>query len=333
LQEVHVADQLRWGVVSTARIGLQSVVPALQRARNGKVVAIASRDAARAEEAASGLGIPHAFGSYEALLASSDVDAVYLPLPNTLHKPWTLESLAAGKHVLCEKPLGVTADECLEIGRAASDTGLAVMEAFMYRFHPRFQKLQELLAAGTVGELRTIYSAFSFTLENRRDIRWQPELGGGALFDVGCYCVNASRTLAGTEPVQVAAFARFENGVDGSLTGLLRFPNGVTASFECALTATRRDVLELTGTEGTLRLERPFSLGEEETVILEQRAGGDAVTHTVAGANKFTLMAEAFAESALTGAPVPYPVADAAANLRVIEALLRAARRADEVRP
>lgn len=328
-----MADKLRWGVLSTARIGLKSVVPALQRARNGEVVALASRDEARAREAADTLGIPQTFGSYEALLASPDVDAVYIPLPNTLHKPWALKSLAAGKHVLCEKPLGVTADECLELGRAAGEAGLKVMEAFMYRFHPRFKKLQELLAAGTLGELRTIYSAFSFPLENRQDIRWQPDLGGGALYDVGCYCVNASRTLARAEPVQVAAFAGFENGVDGSMAGLLRFPNGVTASFDCALTATRRDVLELTGTEGTLRLEQPFSLGEEETVLLERRAGGDEVTHTVAGANKFTLMAEAFAESALTGAPVPYPVTDAAANLRVIEALLRAALRADEVRP
>ncbi|ADI13983.1 Gfo/Idh/MocA family protein [Truepera radiovictrix] len=332
-----MAEKLRWGVLSTARIGLKSVVPALQRARNGEVVALASRDEARAREAAGALGIPQAFGSYEALLASPEVDAVYIPLPNTLHKPWALASLAAGKHVLCEKPLGVTASACLEIGRAAASAGLAVMEAFMYRFHPRFRALQELLAAGTIGELRAICSAFSFRLDNRQDIRWQAELGGGALYDVGCYCVNASRTLAGAEPVQVAAFASFEGGVDGSLSGLLRFPGGVTASFDCALTAARRDVLELTGTEGTLRLEAPFSVGEAETTILERRTHRGKTTeervHTVAGANKFTLMAEAFAESALTGAPVPYPVSDAAANLRVIEALLRAARRADEGRP
>jgi len=323
-----MADKLRWGVLSTANIGVKAVIPALQGSQNGEVVGIASRDEARARETADKLGIPQAFGSYEALLSSDDIDAVYIPLPNSLHKEWTLKALGASKHVLCEKPLGVSAAECREMGEAAEAQGLKLMEAFMYRFHPRFKQLQELLQGGAIGEVKLIRSAFSFNARDREDIRWQKDLGGGALYDVGCYCVNVSRTLVGEEPVQVSAFAHFQDGVDAALVGTLRFPSGVLAQFDCALSFDRREYLEVVGSEGSLEMPHAFTVGKGDVSLVEKHGGQDDILHLEPGADKFKLMVEHFADCVLEGKPLRYGVRDAEANLRAIDALYRAARRA-----
>jgi predicted dehydrogenase len=323
-----MADRkIRWGVISTANIGRAAVIPAIQASRNGELVAVAGRDAGKAEALAAKLGIPRAYGSYEALLAAADIDAVYIPLPNSLHREWTLRAAEMGKHVLCEKPLGLTAQECLDMEAAADRNQVKLMEAFMYRFHPRTEKVLDMVRAGRLGELRMIHSAFTFRLTRPDNIRLKPELGGGSLMDVGCYCVNISRTAAGAEPVEVQALARWSrSGVDEQMVGTLRFANGLLAQFDCALTLERREVYELAGTEAFLSVPAAFLPGEEDAAIQETRSRGSLEQHVTHGVDEYRLMAEHFADCILQDRPPRYPASEAAANLRVIEALYRSAR-------
>ena len=322
-----MASQLRWGILSTANIGRAAVIPAIHHATNGEVIAVASRDAERARDFAAANNIPHALDSYEALLDDDRVDAVYIPLPNSLHREWTVRAAQAGKHVLCEKPLGLTAEECDTMAAAAAAAGVLCMEAFMYRFHPRIDRVLALIADGAIGGLRSIYSAFTFKLTKPDNIRWIPELGGGALMDVGCYCVNVSRTLAQGEPVEVHAIAVWtERGVDERMTGMLRFEGGLVAQFDCALSMERREVLHAAGTDGHLEVANAFLPGTGDVTLEEYHGGQEVTSHRVSGADEYHLMVEHFAECALTGTPVRYPLAEAAANMQTIEALYRSAR-------
>lgn len=326
-----MTDKLRWGIMGTARI-VRKTIPALQETKNGEVVGIASRTEERAREYADKHGIPQAFGSYEALLASPDIDAIYLPLPNALHLEWILKSLDAGKHVLSEKPLAMNAAEVAEIARKAEETGLKVLEGFMYRFHPRFERLQELLGAGTVGKLTFVHVGHSFEAGGDDNIRWYTGLGGGALFDAGCYCVNVGRMVVGEEPQKVAAFGNYreandEGYVDTSVAGMLRFPGGATTLFDTGVNLERRNFLELTGTEGRLVLENPFSLLEEDSVIEEHHYGQDTVYHDIKGENHFVRMGKHFADSVLNGTPLRYDLQDAVHNASVLVALDKAARK------
>lgn len=335
-----MSEKLRWGIMGTARI-VRKTIPALQQTKNGEVVGIASRTEEKAREYADKHGIPQAFGSYEMLLASSDIDAVYLPLPNALHLEWILKSLDAGKHVLCEKPLVMNAAECEQIARKAGETGLTVLEGFMYRFHPRFEKLQELLAAGAVGELTFVHVAHTFDAGGEDNIRWYTGLGGGALFDTGGYCVNVSRMVTGQEPSGLTAYGNYRDASDGgridtSIAGMLRFPGGATALFDTGVNLERRNYLEITGTKGRLYLENPFSLLEEDSVLEEHHFGQEAAYHQIKGENHFVRMGEHFADSVLNGTPLRYGLMDAANNAGVLEALDRAARNeegAPELRP
>ena len=325
---------LRWGILSTAKIGRGAVIPAIHHSANGDVVAVASRDADRAREFAAANGIPRAHGTYEALVEDDGVDAVYIPLPNGMHLEWTLRCAEAGKHVLCEKPLGLDAAECDAMAAAGERAGVVCMEAFMYRFHPRIDRVLELIARGAIGELRSIYSAFTFKLTRPDDIRWIPELGGGSLMDVGCYCVNVSRTMARAEPVEVQAVATWtDRGVDAQLAGLLRFEQGVTAQFDCALSMERREVFHVAGTDGHLEIAGAFSPGTGDVTIEEYHGRGLAASHPVAGADEYRLMVEHFAACVASGTPVRYPLAEAAANMRAIEALYRSARAGGEPHP
>lgn len=318
---------VKWGVLGTANIARVAVNPAIQASSNGELVAVASRDGERARAFAEAHGIPRHHGSYEALIEDPGVDALYVPLPNTLHREWAVRACEAGKHVLCEKPLALDAAECGEMAAAAESAGVRLMEAFMYRFHPRTERLLTLLDDGVVGDLRTIRSAFTFRLTKPGNIRLDPDLGGGALMDVGCYCVNVSRTLAGDEPVEVMAAARWtERGVDDELTGMMRFEGGLTAHFDCALTMERREFVEAAGTDGLLRVDAPFRPGTGEVAIEAQRGGAAVTRHGVAGADQYRRMVEHFAECVLDGTEVRYPAAEAAANMRAIDALYRSAR-------
>jgi predicted dehydrogenase len=325
---------VRWGILSTANIGRGAVIPAIHHSAGGEVVAVASRDAGRAREFAAANGIPRAHGAYEALLEDDGVDAVYIPLPNSMHLEWTVRLAEAGKHVLCEKPLGLTAAECDAMAAAAGHAGVVCMEAFMYRFHPRIDRVLELIAKGAIGEMRSIYSAFTFKLTKPDNIRWMPELGGGSLMDVGCYCVNVSRTMARAEPVEVQAVATWtDRDVDAQLAGLLRFEHGVTAQFDCALTMERREVFHVAGTDGHLEIAGAFLPGTGDVTIEEYHGRGESVSHPVAGADEYQLMVEHFAACVASGIPVRYPLAEAAANMRVIEALYRSARAGGEPHP
>jgi predicted dehydrogenase len=319
-------EKVRWGVISTANIGRAAVNSAIQAASNSELVAVASRDDATAREFAAQHGIPDHHGSYEALLDDDRIDAVYIPLPNGMHREWTIRAAEAGKHVLCEKPLALNSAECAEMEAAAAVNGVKLMEAFMYRFHPRSQRVVDMVREGVVGELRAIRSAFTFRLSRPEDIRWMPEHGGGALMDVGCYCVNASRTIAGEEPVEVQATAsRAATGVDDQLTGILRFPGGAVAHFDCALTMERCEFYEVAGTDAWLRIPAAFLPGTDDAVIEEHRGRGETVAHTIPGDDEYRLMVEHFAGCVLSGEEPRYPAVEAAHNMRVIEALYESA--------
>jgi predicted dehydrogenase len=314
--------KLRWGVISTANIGRWAVNPAIQASSNGELVAVASRNAETASEFARQWDIPVAHGSYDALLADDGIDAVYIPLPNSLHRDWTIKAAEAGKHVLCEKPLGLTEAECLAMSGAAEASGVTFMEAFMYRFHPRTEMVLQMIRDGVVGDLKMIQSVFTFRLKNPDNIRLDPTLGGGSLMDVGCYCVNISRTAAGREPVEAQATAiAAASGVDEMMAGTLRFADDLLASFQCGLSTKRREAYEIGGTDACLRVQDAFLPGKGDAVIEEHRDGDEPVIHTVDGVDEYQCMVEHFADCVLNGKSPRYTAAEAAMNMRVIEAL------------
>lgn len=319
--------KLRWGVISTANIGRWAVNPAIQASANGELLAVASRDAQTARTFAEQWNIPGSYGSYDELLDDADIDAVYVPLPNSMHCEWTIKAAAAGKHVLCEKPLGLTENECHEMSKAATENGVKFMEAFMYRFHPRTQRVLEMLRGGVIGDLKMIHGVFTFHLSNSNNIRWQPEFGGGALMDVGCYCINVSRTMVGAEPEEVQAFASWAStGVDDMMNGSLRFPGDVLASFECGLSSKRRESYEIGGADACLRVPDAFLPGTDDAVIEELRDGEEPVIHTIPGVDEYQSMVEHFADCVLNDKQPRYPADEAARNMRVIEALYESVR-------
>lgn len=321
------SKKVRWGVISTANIGRWAVNPAIQASANGELGAVASRSKATARAFAKQWNIPVSYGSYEELLADEDIDAVYIPLPNSLHREWSIKSMEAGKHVLCEKPLGLTKAECLDMDAASHANGVTFMEAFMYRFHPRTEQVLQMIRDGVVGELKMIQSTFTFRLKHPDNIRLDPELGGGALMDVGCYCVNISRTAAGAEPVEVQALAtKSASGVDDMLAGSMRFANDVIASFQCGLNTHRRESYEIGGTDAYLKVADAFLPGKGEVVIEEYREDIAPIIHTIEGVDEYQCMVEHFANCVLHGTSPLYTAAEAALNMHVIEALYASVR-------
>jgi predicted dehydrogenase len=325
--------RLRWGVLSTARIGRTKVIPGIQRGERSEVVAIASRDAAAARRVAGELGIPTAHGSYEALLADPDVEAVYLPLPNHLHKPWTIAAARAGKHVLCEKPLALTARDAEEMIEAGDRGGVRLMEAFMYRHHPSWVAARELVAAGRIGRLQAVQSWFSYYNDDPANIRNILEAGGGALYDIGCYCVNLSRMLFAAEPTGVQGSAvRDATGTDVLTAGILSFEEGI-ASFVCSTRAEDDQRVEIYGTEGRISIGIPFNIPPDLPTRIAIVSGGDppvapsVETMEFAPADPYTVEADLFAAAVFDDAPLPVAIDDSVANLRVMEAILDAAAR------
>ena len=320
-------QRVRWGVLSTSNIGRVAVNPAIQNSCNGELLAVASRDLKRAQEFADAAQIPLAYGNYLELLRDEAIQAVYIPLPNSLHWEWTIRAAEHGKHVLCEKPLALSEKECRAMESAAATNGVQLMEAFMYRFHPRTQRVIELIRAETIGQPRMIRSSFSFRLSNLSNIRLDRELGGGALMDVGCYCVNVSRTLAGREPVELQAMARMGSSqVDEELVGTLRFPGDLLAQFDCALTLERREEFEIAGPLGSLVVPSAFLPGTGDTRIQHHKGRSGISEETVGGADQYQLMVEHFAECVLNQDTPRYSAHEAARNMRVIEALYRSAK-------
>lgn len=326
--------KLRWGILSTAKIAQKALIPAIRDSANGVVTGLASRDRQAAQETARMHGIPHAFGSYEEMLASPEIDAVYIPLPNNLHKEWTLRAAEQGKHILCEKPFALNAVQVDEMIAAARQHNVLLAEAFMYRFHPQFAKVKSVIADGTIGRLAIIRSAFCFLLaEPGNNIRMRPELGGGSLMDVGCYCVNMSRLIARAEPVEVCATAVMgeTSGVDETFAGILRFPGGVVAHFDCSFQTDYREWLQIQGSGARLDLHRPIKPGTRlGEILLRQGETADtlaaATTITAPGANHYQLMVEDFNNAVLKGTPLRFPPEEGRANMQVIDALFESAR-------
>ena len=316
----------KWGILSTANIGRKVVTSAIQASAGSEVVAVASRDKTQAEKYAEELAIPQAYGSYEELLEDPNITAVYNPLPNSLHLPWTLRALESGKHVLCEKPLGLTAAECRQMNEVAEASGVVLMEAFMYRFHDRTQRLFELAQDGTFGTLQLIRARFAFTVADAENIRLSAPLGGGALMDVGCYCVNVARSLAGAQPKAVQALATWRQDVDETLTATLEFENGLTAQIDCALNQPRYERVELFGTEGFCEVESAFLPGSGETKLAYTTRQAGVTQLEFSAQNQYEKMVEHFARCVTEGRSPKYGALEAAQNMAVIEALYESAR-------
>jgi len=321
--------KIKWGILSTAKIGLEKVIPAMQAGQYCEVTAIASRDCDKAQAAAGRLGIPKAYDSYEAMLADPDVEAVYIPLPNHLHVPWSIKSLEAGKHVLCEKPIGLTAQEAQQLIEAAKrHPRLKVMEAFMYRHHPQWQLARKLVTDGQIGDLRTIQSFFSYRNVDPRNIRNSVAFGGGGLMDIGCYCISLSRFMFGAEPRRILGIADFDPamGIDRLTSGVLEFEGG-TSTFTCSTQLSSFQRVNLFGAEGRIEIEIPFNAPPDRPCRLWHQHKQATTEITVPVCDQYTIQGDLFARAVLEDGPVPTPLADALANMRAIEAVFLSARR------
>ena len=320
--------KIRWGVLSTAKIGTKKVIPAMQLGKYCTVTAIASRQLEKAQAAARRLGIEKTYGSYEELLADPDVDAVYIPLPNHLHVPWAIKALNAGKHVLCEKPIGLNAAEAQELLEASRKfPRLKVMEAFMYRHHPQWQWAKKRVSEGKIGELRTIQSFFSYYNTNPDNIRNKADIGGGGLMDIGCYCISLSRFIFGAEPRRVCGIMEEdpEMKVDRLTSGILEFASG-TSTFTCATQLVRYERVNIFGTKGRIEIEIPFNTPPDQPCKIWH--GDDArIEEVILGiCNQYTIQGDLFSRAVLEDREVPTPLEDAVANMQVIDALVRSAR-------
>ena len=324
-------SKVRWGVLSTANIGTGKVIPAMQRCRYGEVAAIASRNLDTARQTAARMGIPHAYGSYEELLADPAIDAIYNPLPNHLHVPWSIRAAEAGKHVLCEKPIALSAGEARELLAVRDRTGVQIGEAFMVRTHPQWHAVRELVASGRIGELRLVVGHFSYYRRDPSDIRSRPEWGGGALLDIGCYPIMLSRWIFGAEPTDVVgALDRDpEFGVDRLASGILRFPAG-QATFTCAGQLVPHQRMQIFGTTGRIEIEIPFNAPPDHRCRIRIDDGRDLLgstieTHDFPAVDQYALQADRFSEAVRGAGTVPVPLEDAVANMAVIDALFRSA--------
>ena len=318
--------QINWGILSTARIGERALIPAIKESKNGRVQVVASRSMENAAAFAASQGIPAAYGSYEELLQDEDIQAIYIPLPNSLHKEWAIKAAEHGKHILCEKPLALTALECFEMEQAARANNVLLMEAFMYRFHPAFLKLKELISDGVIGKTRYMHAIFTFVLQDPENIRFDAQLGGGGLMDVGCYCVNIIRSLMGCEPLKVQALAEMsKSGVDQHLVGTLLFEDETMAQFDSGFINDLRQHFYASGTKGSLEVQNIFLPGPNDVLIKESHAAEPEKLHRVAEVNEYKLMVEHLNECIMYQKPLLYPVSEAAANMKVIEALHRSA--------
>ena len=322
---------VRWGILGAANIAVNKVIPAMRASRLARTIAIASRDIVKARRAAERLGIPRAYGSYEELLADPDIEAVYNPLPNHLHVPWSIRAAQTGKHVLCEKPIALTADEARALLAARDANGVQVAEAFMVRTHPQWLETRRLVASGSIGPLTLVSGHFSYYRRDPADIRSRPEFGGGALMDIGCYPITLSRWLFGVEPTDVIAQIERDPdfGVDRLASALMRFPNG-QAAFACSGQLVPFQRMQIFGTRGRIDVEIPFNAppDRECRVFVDDGSalgGLAAVPITFAAVDQYTLQADQFSAAIRGEGSVPVSIDDAVANMAVIDALFRSA--------
>jgi D-xylose 1-dehydrogenase (NADP+, D-xylono-1,5-lactone-forming) len=322
---------VRWGVLGTAQIAKVCVIPALVKSGNGVLQAIASRDLAKAQALVDEHKRGVAYEGYAALLDDPEIDAVYIPLPNHLHKEWTIKALQAGKHVLVEKPFAMNAGEAEEMAEAVHRYDRLLMEAFMYRFHPRTRHIKQLADQGALGRLSLIRSAFTFLVkrDGSNERLFLPEMGGGSLWDVGCYGVSVARWLLGAEPVAVSALADYgESGVDINFVGTLRFTGGALAVVESSFTAALQQTFSVIGEAGAIELPHDAFIPWEKDATFSMRAAGEEHGRmvTIPAANEYRLMVEHFADAVQGSAQLAYSPRESVNQMRVLDALARAAR-------
>jgi len=320
--------KIRWGVLSTANIGVAKVLPAMQRGAHCDVTAIASRNLSKAQTTAQQLGIPKAYGTYEELLADPEIDAIYNPLPNHLHVPWSIKAIEAGKHVLCEKPIALTTAEAQTLADTARQhPQLKVMEAFMYRHHPQWQRARQIVAAGGIGTLRTIQSTFSYYNDDPSNIRNQADIGGGGLMDIGCYNISISRFIFDAEPQRVCGIVEYDPQLktDRLASGMLDFRRG-TATFTCSTQLAGYQRVNIFGDTGRIEIEIPFNAPPDRPCKIWHQYDGGIEEIVFEICDQYTLQGDALARAILDDTPVPTPIEDAVANMAVIEALVRSSK-------
>jgi predicted dehydrogenase len=327
-----MSGKVKWGVLGVASIAARKVIPGMQKGRRSEVAGIASREVEKAKRAAGELGIQKAYGSYEELLADPLIEAVYNPLPNHLHVPWSIRAAQAGKHVLCEKPLALNVDETLELMRVRDRTGVKIGEAFMVKTHPQWLRVKELVQDGTIGQLKCITTIFSYYNRDPENVRHKPEWGGGGLLDIGSYPITLSRWLFNEEPWRVTGALELdpEFQTDRLASGILEFSNGQSV-FACGTQTNYYQRMELLGTTGRLAVEIPFNAPNDrptQVTVADGMAiyGGKVCVEEIPTCDQYTIQGDAFSRAIRENREVPVPLEDALGNMRVLDAIFRAAR-------
>lgn len=327
-----MSKKVRWGVLGVAGTAVKKVIPAMQKGKWTEVTAIASRDLRKAKHAARSLGIAKAYGSYEELLADPEIDAVYNPLPNQLHVPWSIRAAEAGKHVLCEKPLSMTVAEAKELLDVQRRTGVKIGEAFMVHTHPQWLRAHKLVTGGRIGELRCIQGFLSYHNTDPENIRNQPECGGGGLMDIGCYLIHGSRFMFGEEPTRVMGLIERDPKmkIDRLTSMILDFPSGQSIG-TCSTQLVPYQRMQFFGTKGRVEIEIPFNAPNDRPTQIffdggRSLLGGGLDTETIPICDQYTIQGDAFSRAVREDSQVPVPVPDAIKNMAVIEALFRSAQ-------
>jgi predicted dehydrogenase len=321
-------DKIRWGIMSTAEIGAAKVIPAMQKGSHCDIHGLASRSPEKAELLAAKLKIPRTFGSYEELLDCAEIDAVYIPLPNHLHVPWSIKALEAGKHVLCEKPIALSAAEAQKLlDSSKKHPNLKIMEAFMYRHHPQWQKARDLVASGEIGSLQTIQSLFSYYNTDPNNIRNMANIGGGGLMDIGCYTISLSRFIFDAEPQKVCGLMEYDPklDVDRLTTAILDFGRG-TSTFTCSTQLAPYQRVNIFGTQGRIEIEIPFNAPPDQPCRMWYQSQDQTEEISFPICDQYAIQGDLFSRAILNDTDVPTPLEDAVANMEVIDALVESAR-------
>lgn len=321
--------KVRFGVLSGAKIGVEQVIPAMQKSQHCLIEGIASRDEQQAKRIGKKLNIPKTYGSYESLLADPDIDAVYIPLPNHLHVPWSIKSLEAGKHVLCEKPLALTTKEAARLLDASSRfPHLKIMEAFMYRHHPQWHKAKEIVDGGEIGKLRTVQSFFSYFNDDENNIRNIADIGGGGMMDIGCYCLSLSRYIFGRQPTRVCGMMDIDSRfhTDTLFSGMLDFVEG-SATFTCSTQLVPYQRVNILGTKGRVEIKIPFNAPNTEKCVLLHYSESGLIQHELPICDQYGLQGDSLALAIVENKDVLTPLLDGVENMHLLRSCIRSAEK------
>lgn len=334
-----MTEKVKWGILGAANIAVKKVIPSMQAGKFCEMTAIASRNPKKAEKAANDLGIPKFYGSYEELLNDSEIEAVYIPLPNQLHIEWTIKAATAGKHVLCEKPLGMNAEEVRKLIKIRDKTGVKIQEAFMVRTHPKWLKVRELIRSGRIGDLQMIAGFFSYFNDDKLNIRNKPEMGGGALMDIGCYCINLSRFIFEDEPRKVSSLIERDEttGIDKLTSALLNFPKG-QATFTCSTQLVPYQRMQFFGTKGRIEVEIPVNIPPDTPTRIfiddgKDLYGKNIETIEFSAVDQYTIQGDLFSKAILENSEQAISLENSFANMAVIDAVFRSAETGNWEKP